>query len=392
MEAVAWWLWSLALVPYTLYPLILRLVGRDRRAVAVPPHVAHWPSVAVVFAAYNEEAVLASKLDSLLNQDYQGPFEVWVGSDLSTDQTDSILAEYAARDPRVHWMRMPSRSGKAQIINRLVAESQSEWIIGTDANILFSPDCTTELICEAQRNPKASVVGGSLFYRGMNPNATESIAEEERWYMNWENFAKRVEYERTGCAMGVEGGLYAIRRDAFRPIPPGTFMEDFFLSFSAMLRGEHVAWSLSARGSEDVSHDSEQEFRRKIRIAHGNWQNIGRFAASMWTLRPSVLAVFVGHKLLRWLTPLLVLGGIFIGLGPGPEWSAIGQRVWLLFTALSAYTLLLRTGLAVALNHVPGLRTLHHLLLMNLALGLGFVRYLRGGTNGIWEPTPRTHG
>jgi len=32
----------------------------------------------------------------------------------------------------------------------------------------------------------------------------------------------------------------------------------------------------------------------------------------------------------------------------------------------------------------------HHLLLMNLALALGFVRYLRGGTNGIWEPTPRT--
>jgi hypothetical protein len=192
--------------------------------------------------------------------------------------------------------------------------------------------------------------------------------------------------------MGVEGGLYAIRRDAFRPIPPGTFMEDFFLSFSAMLRGEHVAWSLTARGSEDVSHDSEQEFRRKVRIAHGNWQNIGRFAGSMWMLRPAVLAVFIGHKLLRWLTPLLVLGGIVLGLGPGPEWSELGQRMWLLFTALAVYTLLLRAGLAAALNHIPGLRTLHHLLLMNLALALGFVRYLRGGTSGIWEPTPRTHG
>jgi hypothetical protein len=102
--------------------------------------------------------------------------------------------------------------------------------------------------------------------------------------------------------------------------------------------------------------------------------------------------VFVGHKLLRWLTPLLVLGGIVLGLGPGPEWSELGQRVWLLFTALVGYTLLLRAGLAAALNHVPGLRTLHHLLLMNLALALGFVRYLRGGTSGIWEPTPRTHG
>lgn len=392
MEVVAWWLWSLAVVPYTLFPLFVRLIGRNQRSVEVPPNDGPWPSVAVVFAAYNEESVLAAKLDSVLEQDYRGAIEVWVGSDLSTDRTDAILSEYAARDPRVRWLRMESRSGKAQIINRLVAESTSDWVVGTDANILFAPNCVTELIREAQFNPNASVVGGSLFYRGMNQNAPSSIAEEERWYMNWENFAKRVEYERTGCAMGVEGGLYAIRRDAFRQIPYGTFMEDFFLSFSAMLRGEHVAWSLSARGSEDVSHDSEQEFRRKVRIAHGNWQNIGRFAGSMWRLRPSVLAVFVGHKLLRWLTPLLVLAGIALGLVAGLEWSEWGKWVWSMFTGLVAYTVLLRAGLAQVLNGIPGLRALHHLLLMNLALGLGFVRYLRGGTHGIWEPTPRTHG
>ena len=395
METLAWILWGLALVPYTLYPALVRLVGRRRALSPSDSALAQAPSVAVVFAAYNEEAVLAAKLDSLLAQDYPGPWEVWVGSDLSSDRTDEILADYAQKDPRVRWIRMEARSGKAQIINRLVAESQSDWVVGTDANILFAPDCLRQLLHEAEANPKATVVGGSLYYRGLGGSgsaAGSSIAEEERWYMNWENFAKRVEYERTGCAMGVEGGLYAIRRDAFRPIPYGTFMEDFYLSFSAMLRGEQVAWSLAARGSEDVSHDGEQEFRRKVRIAHGNWQNIGRFAGSFWRLQPLVLAAFVGHKLLRWLTPLLVLGGILLGLGPGPEWSDAGQRLWLLFAGLSAYTLLLRTGLAAPLNRVPGLRTLHHLLLMNLALGLGFLRYLRGGTTGVWEPTPRTHG
>jgi hypothetical protein len=169
-------------------------------------------------------------------------------------------------------------------------------------------------------------------------------------------------------------------------------MEDFFLSFSAMLRGEHVAWSLNARGSEDVSHDSEQEFRRKVRIAHGNWQNIGRFALAMWRLRPSVLAVFIGHKLLRWLTPLLVLVGIALRLCSGAYWSAFSNSVWMTFIGLVGYTLFLSLGVARFFNRVPGLRTIHHLLLMNLALGLGFLRYLRGGSQGIWEPTPRTNG
>lgn len=390
MEGLAWLLWGLALVPYTLYPAVIRMLGRRKGAFAPVEALASAPKITVVFAAYNEEAVLEAKLDSLLAQDYPGPFEVWVGSDLSSDRTDAILANYATRDARVHWVRMEQRSGKAQIINRLVSESTGDWVVGTDANILFAPDCLSQLMREAESNPKATVVGGSLFYRGSSGSSAASIADEERWYMNWENFAKRVEYERTGCAMGVEGGLYAIRRDAFRPIPFGTFMEDFYVSFSAMLRGEHVAWSLRARASEDVSHDREREFRRKVRIAHGNWQNIGRFAGQLVQLRPSVLAVFVGHKLLRWLTPLLVLGGIFAGLGPGPQWSEAGTAAWNLFTFLTGYTLFLRTGIAAPLDRIPGLRTLHHLLLMNLALGLGFVRYLRGGTNGIWEPTPRT--
>ncbi|MBM3434261.1 MAG: glycosyltransferase [Bacteroidetes bacterium] len=391
MEALAWLLWGLALVPYTLYPAMVRVLGR--RPAAQPEPLRNAPHVSIVFAAYNEEAVIEAKLQSLLAQDYPGSFDVWVGSDQSTDRTDELLADFAARDARIHWVRMSERSGKAQIINRLVAESSGAWVVGTDANIWFAPDCLSELMREAQANPRATVVGGSLFYRGLtgpSDPASPSIANEERWYMNWENFAKRVEYERTGCAMGVEGGLYAIRRDAFRPIPFGTFMEDFFLSFSAMLRGEHVAWSLSARGSEDVSHDPRREFRRKVRIAHGNWQNVGRFAVSMLRLRPAVLVVFLGHKLLRWLTPLLVLGGILAAAVPGEPWSDAGQWAWTLFASLSAYTLLVYSGTLRVLDRIPGLRTLHHLLLMNLALGLGFVRYLRGGTNGIWEPTPRT--
>ncbi|MDP4932358.1 MAG: glycosyltransferase, partial [Schleiferiaceae bacterium] len=344
-----------------------------------------------IFAAYNEEANLARMLDHLLAQDYPGELEVWVGSDQSTDRSDEILSQYSTKHPSIHWIRMEQRSGKAQIINRLVSESTGDWLVGTDANIFFAPDCIRQLLLEAELNPKASVVGGSLFYRGMGESTNRGIADQERWYINWENYAKRVEYDRTGCAMGVEGGLYAIRRDAFRPIPFGTFMEDFYLSFSAMLHGEDVAWSLNAVASEDVSHDRNSEFNRKVRIAHGNWQNIGRFIGSLHRLRLPVFLVFLGHKLLRWTAPLLVLGGILLGLVSGQTWSEGGQMAWTLFAGLSAYTLALRAFALTPLDRVPGLRLLNHLLLMNLALGLGFLRYLRGRTNGVWEPTPRTN-
>ena len=396
MEAIALIFWGLALVPYSLYPLVLRTLGQKPKSLEEAKQQPELPSVSVVFAAYNEEANLARMLDHLLAQDYPGELEVWVGSDQSTDRSDEILSHYSAKHRSINWIRMEQRSGKAQIINRLVSESTGDWLVGTDANILFAPDCISQLLREAELNPKATMVGGSLFYRGMGESAGRGIADQERWYINWENFAKRVEYDRTGCAMGVEGGLYAIRREAFRPIPFGTFMEDFYLSFSAMLRGEDVAWSLNAVASEDVSHDRNSEFNRKVRIAHGNWQNIGRFVGSLHRLRLPVLLVFLGHKLLRWAAPLLVVGGILLGLIPGQAWSETGQMAWTLFAGLSAYTLVLRV-FHLWLWHnsrmikIPGLRLLNHLLLMNLALGLGFLRYLRGRTNGVWEPTPRTN-
>lgn len=391
MEAIALIFWGLALVPYSLFPLVLTALGQKPKREVDSGLASKMPKVSVVFAAYNEEANLARTLDHLLAQDYPGELEVWVGSDQSTDRSDEILSQYSAKHPSINWIRMEQRSGKAQIINRLVSESTGDWLVGTDANILFAPDCIRQLLLEAELNPKATVVGGSLFYRGMGKSAGRGIADQERWYINWENYAKRVEYDRIGCAMGVEGGLYAIRREAFQPIPFGTFMEDFYLSFSAMLRGEDVAWSLNAVASEDVSHDRNSEFNRKVRIAHGNWQNIGRFAGSLHRLRLPVLLVFLGHKLLRWSAPLLVLGGILLGLIPGQAWSEGAQIAWTLFAGLAAYTLVLRAFALTLLDRVPGLRLLNHLLLMNLALGLGFLRYLRGRTNGVWEPTPRTN-
>ena len=358
MEAIALIFWGLALVPYSLFPVVLRALGQKPKSLEEATHQAKLPKVSVVFAAYNEEANLARMLDHLLAQDYPGELEVWVGSDQSTDRSDEILSQYSAKHPSIHWIRMEQRSGKAQIINRLVSESTGDWLVGTDANILFATDCIRQLLREAELNPKATVVGGSLFYRGMGKSGGRGIADQERWYINWENYAKRVEYDRTGCAMGVEGGLYAIRHDAFRQIPFGTFMEDFYLSFSAMLRGEDVAWSLNAVASEDVSHDRNSEFNRKVRIAHGNWQNIGRFIGSFHRLRLPVLLVFLGHKLLRWTAPLLVLGAeldgtfttaevratataygtaaeIFPEMGHDmmvePQWDAVAERIhaWL---------------------------------------------------------------
>jgi poly-beta-1,6-N-acetyl-D-glucosamine synthase len=65
----------------------------------------------------NEEAVIAGKLENLLNLDYPpDKLNVVVVSDGSSDRTAAILAGYAS-DPRVRVLLKPASQGKAAGLN-----------------------------------------------------------------------------------------------------------------------------------------------------------------------------------------------------------------------------------------------------------------------------------
>ena len=233
------WILLIALAtPYVIFPVVITLWGRFA-SIRNPKrsNISSWPTVDIVFAAFNEEKVLRGKLDSLLALDYpQERVTIRVGSDCSTDATDQILEEYGKQYPQIQWLRMPERSGKSQIINHLVSLGTSDIIVGTDANIFFDAMALKHMVRPMIEDQRITLVGGRLMYRGMNQaKQSGSIAHEERSYVNWENRLKALEGELFGCAMGVEGGCYAIRRSQFRTIPKGTLMEDFFLS-KGMLR------------------------------------------------------------------------------------------------------------------------------------------------------------
>ena len=68
------------------------------------------PSVTVIIPAHDEEDVIAARLDNLLALDYpHEQLEIIVASDASTDGTDAIVTDYAARDPRIRLLALPSR-------------------------------------------------------------------------------------------------------------------------------------------------------------------------------------------------------------------------------------------------------------------------------------------
>ena len=380
-------------LPYLFYPKLIDFIySLSNPTKNDYESIKSWPTVDIVFAAFNEESVIREKINSILELDYpREKLKIRVGSDCSTDSTDIILAELSKYNESLEFVRMENRTGKSNIINQLVTIGDSQIIVGTDANIFFKKDALKELVGPLLSDSKIDLVGGNLVYRGMENIDKNSISKDEELYINWENKLKQKEGELWGCTMGVEGGCYAIRREAFIKIPNGTLMEDFFHTMNVLKSGKKVIHSSSATCSEDVSNNSSMEFRRKIRISQGNWQNLSRFFSMVFTHTVPIGMVFLGHKILRWLSPVLFIIGLVVNVA-----FRLSAGNYTLVAISLGELLMISTVVLYPTKILPAvfssrLKSLSYFAWMNIALFLGLIRYLRTKETGIWQPTTRNN-
>lgn len=351
------------------------------------------PPVRVLMAVHNEECVLPAKLVSLAAQDYPGDLRFYIGSDNSTDATDRILTDFAAADARLSPTLFDARRGKPGIINRLAERAGGTGIfVITDASVLLRPDVITELVRPFVADERIGVVDAAMVQTGAR---AAGIGRQEREYIHREVAVKRAESRLWGAMIGPFGGCWAIRAEAYRPVPANFLVDDFFLCMAAYEAGYRGVSSPTAVVEERVGQSISSEFRRKVRISGGNWQNLVRFRHLWWPLWRSPLAfAFFSHKVLRWWTPFFLLGGGLAVAGiaatspyPGNYWAGL----LLMFSVLgTAAVLLLDYLLAAAGVHFGPARYLRYFLAMNAALLVGFYRYLTGITSNVWQPSPRS--
>jgi len=133
---------------------------REGKSSVNPP-----PRVSVLIAARNESAGIRATLDSVLAQDYAGEWEVWVADDRSTDDTPQILAEYAARDPRLHILTIKEIpegvSPKKHAISRMIEACEGDILCLTDADCIVQPQWLTGILREFE--PGIELVAGHSY-------------------------------------------------------------------------------------------------------------------------------------------------------------------------------------------------------------------------------------
>ncbi len=388
---------------YVVYPWLVRHLAARKtrrqfgcRAVTWGPEDADgdWPHLVVAMAAHNEEAVIGDTLASILASDYPVErLEVIVAADNCGDRTHEIVQAHRERHPNLSLRIFPGRNGKIRVINQLIAENQPRLsqlgdpvLVLCDANVRWSPDLPRQL-ARNFRDPRVGLVGGNVLD---SRDEHDGIADQEEAYVNRENVTKHAEGVLWGRMMGAFGACYALRARLFEPVPERFIVDDFYHTMRCYELGHDGIVEPRAVCYEDVSEDIAVEFRRKCRIATGNFQNLFRFRALFLPGfgEPATVFAFWSHKGLRWFGPFLLIGalvssGLLAMLGhPIYTLAFVGQLLGILAASLEGA--LGRRGF-----HLRGLRFLRYFYLMNVALLAGFFRYLRGPRNSVWEPTRR---
>jgi poly-beta-1,6-N-acetyl-D-glucosamine synthase len=328
------------------------------------------PTVSIVIAARNEEATLPTKLANVARLDYpREKLQVIVVSDGSTDRTARILAEYGtAIEPVI----LDTSSGKALALNAGVKHATGEILVFLDARQPIDLDALTELVwCFA--DPSVGAASGELL---LENSSTAGSSDALGIYWKLEKAVRKLE-SASGSVVGVTGAIYAMRRELFTPIPPGTILDDVFVPMHVALRGKRIVFQPSAIARDRIFSDRRKEFSRKVRTLTGNYQLL-RIAP--WLLSPTnpLLFRFVSHKLLRLLVPLsLVLMLFASGASRGTLYRGM---FWLqvLFYALAAFGMVLPSAkkfkpVAVASTFV----------MLNLAAALAFYNFA-AGRNKVW--------
>lgn len=140
--------------------------------------------VSVVIPVYNVERYLGECLDSILGQTLMD-IEVICVDDASTDASPRILADYAAKDPRVKVFHA-EHGGAYRAREVALRQTVGEYIHFMDADDLLRPEAYARLVETADReNLDQIVFSSSVFTSGDSDSRT--FAEMKR------NFERRYE-------------------------------------------------------------------------------------------------------------------------------------------------------------------------------------------------------
>jgi cellulose synthase/poly-beta-1,6-N-acetylglucosamine synthase-like glycosyltransferase len=373
---IAFWL-SVGLIVYTHlgYPLVLwALVRLGVGSAKGKPGMAgaeHMPVVSLIVAAYDEGDVIAAKVANALALEYpREKLELIVASDGSGDATVARATQAGADLV----LDLP-RGGKIAAQNSAAARATGELLAFSDANCTWEPDALARLV-EPFADPAVGYACGQVRFADAEGGNLEGS------YWRYEMAVRGMESSLAGITAG-NGAIYAVRREAYVPLPPSG-SHDLSFPFALAKRRLRSLYVPEARAEEKMVPTLEGEFARKRRMMVGLWDIV----VGEGMLRPRgypALYAFelASHRLLRYLTPFLHLIALLANL------ALLGDG-WVYTVSLVTQLALLAAAFLGRPLPLAPLRVARYYVMTTASIAAGLWDRARRGSPGTWEKAEGT--
>lgn len=305
MVVLVYWVSFLVLIhTWFLYGATLWLLFRLKARQSTPPLPDPPPMITVIVAAHNEEDSIRPRLENLRSLRYDlRRIEVLVASDGSTDATQRIVREVRASWDGVKLLDFSDHRGRAAVHNDAVLHARGEILVFTDAATRFDRDFLQHIVPHFQI-PSVGAASGRIFYLN---ESDSSIALSAGVYWHLEERLRTWESALGILAFGT-GAAFCVRKDLYEPIKPNEDI-DYALSMQVVARGYRVSYESEALAydlvTSSLGNAHVTRIRQTSRASRGILRNLLRLS-SLWK-SPGVLLSIISHKVLRHLTPFLLI-------------------------------------------------------------------------------------
>jgi cellulose synthase/poly-beta-1,6-N-acetylglucosamine synthase-like glycosyltransferase len=315
--------------------------------------------------------VIAAKVANALALDYPRELlQIVVASDGSSDAT----AERARAAGADLVLELPP-GGKVAALNAAAEQASGELLAFSDANSAWAPDALGRLV-EPLADPAVGYVCGQVRFVDAGGGNLEGA------YWRYEMALREMESALGGVTAG-NGAIYAVRSDAYLPLPPSG-SHDLSFPFELAKRGLRSLYAPAARAEEKMVPTLEGEFARKRRMMVGLWDIVvGEGMLAPRGYSPLFAFQLASHRLLRYLSPalhLIVFAANVVLLGHG----------WVYTATLAAQLALLAAALLARWLPLAPLRVARYYVMTTASIAAGLWDRARHGAPGRWEKAEGT--
>ena len=239
------------------------------------------PKFSVVIATFNDGNVLPDAIESVLNQDFSGDYELVVIDGDSQDHTREVLDHYSTR--LAYWISEPD-NGIYDAWNKGIAVANGEWITFLGADDVLRPNALSSYAKFLSQNPDLEYVSARVSLK--SPLGGVRVIGQPWSWKEFRHFMKTAHVASIHARHlfehhGVFSLGYSICADY-----------EFFLRVGPDLKAGFLAQTVACMAAGGISQSSMRPLyqSRRMKISTGAVSRLSAdldflVASSIWWLR-----------------------------------------------------------------------------------------------------------